>query len=133
MEWLAKFFGHAEVGGIEAMAIKGLQALSVMLAAYLPSRALQRALGRRIRHDSGARPWRRTRTWFASTNYTYRDPVARICTFGGVSYSSDLKKVREVLEQSANALPGRDDSHAAQVLLLEFGASSVNYRVCVWA
>ena len=24
MEWLAKFFGHAEVSGIEAVAIKGL-------------------------------------------------------------------------------------------------------------
>jgi small-conductance mechanosensitive channel len=65
-------------------------------------------------------------------NYTYRDPICRVWTFVGVSYESDLKLVRRVLEKVCDAIPNTSTHHAPEVLLTEFGASSVNYRISIW-
>jgi potassium efflux system protein len=50
----------------------------------------------------------------------------------GVSYASDLKQVRDVLETACGTLEGLSTRREPQVLLREFGNSSVNYRVSVW-
>ena len=57
--------------------------------------------------------------------------LRRISTMVGVSYASDLKKVREVLEGTCRQLNELSE-HPPQVLLTEFGSSSVNYRVSIW-
>jgi len=65
-------------------------------------------------------------------NYTHRDLVCRLWTSVGVSYSSDLKQVREVLEEVCRDFGGLSAQHAPVVLLTDFGNSSVNYQVFVW-
>ena len=65
-------------------------------------------------------------------NFTFRDATCRVKTFVGVSYSSDLDKVREVLETVCNTFADLSDRHAPQVLLTDFGNSSINYRISVW-
>lgn len=65
-------------------------------------------------------------------NYTLRDPLCRISTAVGVTYSSDLKQVREVLEAAANSMDDLSKHHAPTVWLTDFGNSSVNYEVCIW-
>lgn len=65
-------------------------------------------------------------------NFTFRDSVCRVQTLVGVSYSSDLNQVREVLEGVCGKMRGKSDQHAPEVLLTDFGASSVNYKVSVW-
>jgi small-conductance mechanosensitive channel len=65
-------------------------------------------------------------------NFTFRDSVCRVWTMVGVSYSSDLNKVREVLEGVCGKMRGKSDQHAPEVLLTDFGASSVNYKISIW-
>lgn len=65
-------------------------------------------------------------------NFTFRDSTCRIKTFVGVSYSSDIDKVREVLESICNNFADLSDQHAPEVLLTDFGNSSINYRISVW-
>ncbi len=65
-------------------------------------------------------------------NYTLRDSLYRVSTTIGVSYFSDLKKVREVLKGVCDKLEGRSSRHAPAIYLTDFGSSSVNYQVCVW-
>jgi small-conductance mechanosensitive channel len=65
-------------------------------------------------------------------NYTFRDPLCRVWTFVGVAYSSDLNKTREVLESVCDNFAGLSERHAPQVLLTDFGASSVNYKISIW-
>lgn len=65
-------------------------------------------------------------------NFTYRDLVCRVWTVVGVAYSSDLNKVREVLESVCEKMEDKSDHHAPEVLLTDFGSSSVNYKVSVW-
>ena len=65
-------------------------------------------------------------------NYTFKDSVCRVSAFVGVDYSSDLRKVRTVLETVCDNLEGLSDQHASNVLLTDFGASSVDYKINVW-
>ncbi len=65
-------------------------------------------------------------------NYTLRDSVYRLRVPVGVTYSSDLRLVRETLARTAGALPWRDPDHEPLVLLTGFGSSSVDYEVSVW-
>jgi small-conductance mechanosensitive channel len=65
-------------------------------------------------------------------NYTLRDSLCRVWTEVGVSYSSDLKQVREVLEGVCSNFDGLSTQHTPAVLLTDFGDSSVNYQVFVW-
>jgi small-conductance mechanosensitive channel len=43
-----------------------------------------------------------------------------------------MKRVRSVLETTAQALPDRDGSHEPVVMLRDFGSSSVDWEVSVW-
>lgn len=66
------------------------------------------------------------------SNYTFRDSVCRVWTVIGVSYSSDLRQVRDVLEKVCAQMADQSDQHAPEVLLTDFGSSTVNYKVSVW-
>lgn len=66
-------------------------------------------------------------------NDTHTDSLHRLEANVGVSYSSDLEQVRKILEQTCREIKWRSTKRDPQVLLAEFGASSVNYRVLVWA
>lgn len=52
LEWIGKIFGHLNVSGVEKMAIKGVQALLVLVASYLVSRVIQRIIDRSVKDDS---------------------------------------------------------------------------------
>jgi small-conductance mechanosensitive channel len=65
-------------------------------------------------------------------NDTHTDSLHRLEANVGVSYSSDLEQVRKILEQTCHDLKWRSTKHDPQILLAEFGGSSVNYRILVW-
>jgi small-conductance mechanosensitive channel len=230
LEWLGKFFGHINVSGLEALAIKGLQALLVILAAYWISRMIQRIIVRSIKNDKKAVHTYRTvvrysvmplgfvmalhimglnlstlfhtgglfaiaaafamkdiannivsgfilkaerlikpgdvlethgvmikvekigfrgvvaktkdsknvlvpnsefiQSWIA--NYKYENTLCQVWAVVGVAYSSDLKKVRQVFEQTCNKMDCLSDLREPEILLLGFGESAVNYKVSVW-
>ena len=65
-------------------------------------------------------------------NYTLRDSICRVATTVGVSYSSDLKKVRDVLEKSCRTIDGLSTQRTPVVTLNDFGNSSVNYHIYVY-
>jgi small-conductance mechanosensitive channel len=234
LEWLAKFFGHIRVSGIEALLIHALQAALVLLAAYVGLRILLRGIDRHFKtstqgEDTDTRIYKRVCRYVVWTlgilialhvagikltslfttsglfavalgfslkniaenyvsgliiktdesvkhgdildidglmvrvkriglrdtivrtkddgnilipnsllvkekigNYTLRDSLCRIWTTIGVSYSSDLKKVRDVLEGVCANFEGISSQHKPLVLLTDFGDSSVNYQVFVW-
>ena len=65
-------------------------------------------------------------------NFTLRDSIYRIRSRVGVSYGSDPRRVMAVLQRAADALEWRDPDHDPQVVLTEFGDSSVNFEVRIW-
>ena len=65
-------------------------------------------------------------------NITFH-PTRRVDVAVGVEYSADIDKTRQVLEAAAKALPGKLDEPEPAVVLLELGASSVDWSVRVWA
>lgn len=65
-------------------------------------------------------------------NFTLHDAAYRVRTAVGVSYGSDLKEVRRVLEQVAEEIKTDVPNTKPQVLLLQFGNSSVDFEVAVW-
>jgi len=66
------------------------------------------------------------------TNYTFRDNLMRLRVPVGVTYSSDMRLVRRVLEETAERIPWRSTEKGPVILLVEFGSSSVNWEVSVW-
>lgn len=65
-------------------------------------------------------------------NYSHGDPSYRLDLSVGVSYSSDLDKVLEVLHKVANDHPGIMKSPEPEVHLKEFGDSSWNMQLRLW-
>jgi small-conductance mechanosensitive channel len=65
-------------------------------------------------------------------NYTHQDSVYRLRIMVGVHYASDLIATRLALEKAATDSESRLRSHEPRVLLLSFGASSLDYEVSVW-
>ena len=65
-------------------------------------------------------------------NYTLRDSVCRVFTTVGVSYSSDLKQVRDVLEKACATVDGLSAKYPPKVTLNDFGDSTVNYNIYVY-
>jgi small-conductance mechanosensitive channel len=65
-------------------------------------------------------------------NFTLRDRLHRIRTLVGVTYDSDMKKVREVLEDTTRSLQWREASTGPVILMKQFGNSSVDFDVSVW-
>ncbi len=66
------------------------------------------------------------------TNYTLRDSRYRLRARVGVTYSSDMARVRAVLETTAAGLDWRAQEEKPRVLLLDFGDSAVVWEVSVW-
>ena len=65
-------------------------------------------------------------------NYTLRDALYRIDGEVGVVYGSDMKQVRDVLEAAAEAIEWRSRDNDPVVLMMRFGASSVDWMVSVF-
>lgn len=65
-------------------------------------------------------------------NYTLEDNLYRVKVLVGVSYDSDLKLVREVLERTTAEIPWRDPAYPPRVLLLAFTPSAVEYETSAW-
>ena len=65
-------------------------------------------------------------------NLTLRDRNYRLRSEVGVTYDSDMREVRRVLETTARGIAWRLESHDPVVLLKEFGSSSVDFEVSVW-
>ncbi len=64
-------------------------------------------------------------------NFTFRDELYRLRVMVGVSYDSDMRQVREVLEATARDTE-RSHQREPVVLLSDFGSSSVDFEVSVW-
>jgi len=62
-------------------------------------------------------------------NYTLRDNEFRLGVNVGVAYESDMKKVIEVLEETARNIPWRLPEPEPRVLLQDFGDSAVIFGV----
>lgn len=67
------------------------------------------------------------------TNYTLGDSLYRIRTRVGVAYGSDMDQVMEALRQAGESVPERVKEKEPIILLLEFGSSSVDFEVSIWA
>jgi small-conductance mechanosensitive channel len=65
-------------------------------------------------------------------NYTLRDQLYRIRVVVGVVYSSDMRLVRQTLEECARDLPERSREKDPVIFMKEFGSSSVDFEVSVW-
>ncbi|MCA9598009.1 MAG: mechanosensitive ion channel [Myxococcales bacterium] len=65
-------------------------------------------------------------------NFSLRDAVYRLRVPVGVTYSSDMAQVRRVLEGVGESFARRDATFAPQVMLTDFGASSVDWEISVW-
>ncbi len=65
-------------------------------------------------------------------NYTHQDQIYRVRITVGVHYQSDVDQVRKVLERAAHDCEFRVKAHEPRVLLMAFGASSIEYEVSVW-
>lgn len=65
-------------------------------------------------------------------NFTLGDSIYRIRANVGVTYDSDMRRVRSALERAAQALPWRLQDHDPVITLTEFADSSVNWQVSVW-
>jgi potassium-dependent mechanosensitive channel len=66
------------------------------------------------------------------TNFTLRDTVRRVRVTIGVSYESDLRAVREVLERTAREYQERLPDREPAVHLMEFRDSAIEFEVSVW-
>ena len=66
------------------------------------------------------------------TNWSYTNRDVRLNFPIGVSYKSDPEQVRRALLEVATAHPGVLGSPKADVLLQEFGDSSINFVLRVW-
>jgi small-conductance mechanosensitive channel len=67
------------------------------------------------------------------TNWSHSDRNVRIHVPVGVSYASDVDKVKKVLLDVATGHPGVLKEPAADVLFEEFGDSSLNFDLRVWS
>ena len=65
-------------------------------------------------------------------NYTLRDSTFRLRTEVGVNYDSDMRLVRQVLEEIAKEPQWNLPDVEPQVLLLGFGDNAVLFEVAVW-
>lgn len=68
----------------------------------------------------------------AVTNFTYRDNLTRLRVLVGVTYGSDLRHVRQVLESATKKLDWISKEQGSVILLAEFGSSSVDFEVSIW-
>lgn len=60
-------------------------------------------------------------------------PVRRADIAVGVEYTADIDQTRQVLENAAKSVEGQAEGKEPAVILLDLGASSVDWSVRVWA
>ena len=65
-------------------------------------------------------------------NFTLEDNIYRVRVLVGVSYNSDVPKVKAVLESCARSMDYREKGFEPRVLLLGFGASALEFEASVW-
>ena len=65
-------------------------------------------------------------------NYTLKDALYRLRVVVGVTYGSDMARVRKTLEEVGEKLDWRLRDRPCQILMLDFGSSSVDFEVAVW-
>jgi len=65
-------------------------------------------------------------------NFTLEDNIYRVRVAVGVSYNSDVKQVRAILEACAMSMEFREKGFEPRVLLLNFGASALEFEASVW-
>jgi len=65
-------------------------------------------------------------------NFTLEDNLYRVRVTVGVAYSSDVPKVKAILESCANSMDYREQGFASRVLLLAFGPSALEFEAPVW-
>lgn len=65
-------------------------------------------------------------------NFTLRDNLYRLRVPVGVVYGSDMRRVREVLQETARTFEDRIADREPMVLLTGFGNSAVEWEVSVW-
>ncbi len=65
-------------------------------------------------------------------NYTMTDSFFRVRVTVGLTYDSDMKRAREVLESVVHGRPEWSEVRDPVVLLTAFGDSSVNFESSVW-
>jgi potassium efflux system protein len=65
-------------------------------------------------------------------NFTLEDNIYRVRVLVGVSYASDVPKVRLVLEACARNMDYREAGFEPRVLLLNFGPSALEFETSVW-
>jgi small-conductance mechanosensitive channel len=65
-------------------------------------------------------------------NFTLEDNLYRVKVLVGVSYNSDLKLVREVIEKATSEVTWRDKAYPPRVLLLNFTPSAVEFETSAW-
>ena len=65
-------------------------------------------------------------------NFTLEDNIYRVRVTVGVSYNSDIRQVRAVLEECARSMDYREKGFEPRVLLLAFGASALEFEASVW-
>lgn len=65
-------------------------------------------------------------------NYTLENSNFRLRTTVGVTYDSDLRRVRARLEEVARESTWRDQAKNPEVYLSEFGDNSVNFEIMLW-
>ena len=65
-------------------------------------------------------------------NFTLEDNIYRVRVTVGVSYDSDIRQVRQVLEECARSMDYREPGYEPRVLLTGFGQSALEYEASVW-
>jgi small-conductance mechanosensitive channel len=65
-------------------------------------------------------------------NFTLGDSVYRIRANVGVTYDSDMRRVRSALERAAKGVPWRLQEHDPVFTMTGFGDSSVDWQASVW-
>jgi potassium-dependent mechanosensitive channel len=65
-------------------------------------------------------------------NYTLKDHDYRLKANVSVGYDQNVKKVMNVLRETAVSFPGRSSVRDPQVLIAGFGAGTVEFEVQVW-
>jgi small-conductance mechanosensitive channel len=65
-------------------------------------------------------------------NFTLEDNIYRVRVSVGVAYSSDVPKTKAVLEDCARSMDYREKGFEPRVLLVNFGASALEFEASVW-
>ena len=65
-------------------------------------------------------------------NFTLEDNIYRVRVTVGVSYGADVRQVKALLEECARSMDYREKGFEPRVLLLNFGASALEFEASVW-